>query len=242
MADFTQKQLEEMVVGKTSNPNVIFFEHAALNVPNSKQAGRRVYDTLVYIKLSQPGVDDNISYLAQKEDVTKYPDEYQYFLNNKGGRTAPGVEIIPGLDIAHLQELRDYGILTVAKLAEMEAVPPHLSYAHRAARVLNQAFEDMSYDEESSNQTNQETNTRIAVKESGFKEKDFVNGRQTLPETGGLKHTDDVDQLLIPSRAEVTAGETARGSETGRQVQRSNPLRPKGIPNLSDNWELEITY
>lgn len=239
MADFTQAQLEEMVVGKTQNPNVIFFEQAVLNVPNSKEAGRRVYDTLVYIKLSQPGVTDTISYQAQKGDIEKYPEEFAYFQQNRGGKTKPGVEIIPNLDVAHLQELRDYGILTVAKLAEMEVVPPHLAYAHRAAQVLNHAFEDMENDNIEEDPIEEETDPRSAIEKAGFQARGETERRRNVPETGGQELIHDALRLPIPTRAEVEAGETTEGHEEGGQVQRSNPIDPLlGF----DNWKLEITY
>ncbi len=237
MADLTQAQLEEMVVGKSQNPNVIFYEHATLNVPKSHEHGRRMYDTKVYIQLSQPGVADNISYLAQKADIEKYPDEYAYFMQNRGGKSEPGIEIIPNLDIAHLQELRDYGILTVSKLAEMETVPPHLEYAHRASKVLNQAFEEMNDgNEEDSKEEGVEEDPRSEIEKAGFAER----GSRTVPETGGQKLVHDALRQPIPTREEVRAREASEGDDTGRQVQHDNPVDT--VYNGFDNWRLEITY
>jgi hypothetical protein len=239
MADLTQAQLEELVVGKAQNPNVIFYEHATLNVPKSHEHGRRMYDTKVYVKLSQPGVSDNISYLAQKEDIKKYPDEYQYFLANRGGKSEPGIEIIPNLDIAHLQELRDYGILTVAKLAGMETVPPHLEYAHKAAKVLQTAFEVMNNGKEES----VEEDPRSAIEQAGFQEAGAVNGRRTLPQAGGQELIHDALRHPIPTRPEGEAREAARGDEEGRQVQHDHVVKKPVDPSRAwDNWRLEITY
>ncbi len=131
--DLTQAQLEELVVGKKENPRAVFFEKAKLNVEKSKEAGRRCYDKLTYVKKTAPGLTDYASALATPKDIMDYPEEYEYFMQNKQGTREPGIEMIPGLDILHLTELRDYGLLTIRKLAEANSVPVHLKAAQDAA-------------------------------------------------------------------------------------------------------------
>ena len=215
MATFTQEQLEEMVVGKKLNPNAIFFEHALLNVERSKAAGRRVYDTKIFIKLSQPGMTDTISYEAQKADIEGYPDEYQYFLQNKQGTRAPGIEIIPNLDIAHLQELRDYGILTIPQLAEAVTLPQHLTYAHRAAQIFNKALQE----------------TANGRQEESISEESTEN----VPTTDRQDNRIDVGRHALPASDRREEVHTANGHETGGQAQRHNGVKP----GISDNWSLE---
>ena len=217
MARLTQEQLEEMVEGKKPNPNAVFYEHAALNVERSKASGHRMYDKKVYIKLSNPGIADSMSYEAQKADIQQYRDEYEYFLQNKQGIREPGIEIIPNLDIAHLQELRDYGILTIPKLAEMELVPPHLEYAQRAAKVFNQALQETSHvSEEESIEEESPVQTRDVQKADRQEHCNGI-GRRAIPESSG-------DQ---------EAGQNTRGDGTGGRIQRNNPVDP-------DNWSMEF--
>ena len=226
----TQERLEEMVVGVQQNPNAIFFEQAVLNVPRSHEHGRRMYDKQVYIKLSQPGVADNMSYQAQADDIEHYRDEYDYFLQNKQGVRSPGIEIIPNLDIAHLQELRDYGILTIPKLADMETVPQHLEYAHRAAKVINSALQESTHVEEES------------IEEES--KPDFVNGYEVFSEKRipeALLETDrpvngtDVGQCPVPASIEdSTHRRSARRDDPGGREQRDNPVK------FSDNWTMEF--
>jgi len=203
-----------MVEGKKPNPSAIFFEQAVLDVPASKTAGRRIYTTKLYIKLSQPGVADSMSYEAQKADISTYSDEYQYFLQNRQGTRSPGVEIIPNLDIAHLQELRDYGILTIPKLAEMEVVPPHLEYAHRAAKVFNKALK--------------ETSNEIHEEKDGEE-------RKTSLAPDRQQHRDDVSRHHIPTsdrsnqREEVT-----ERNGTDRRAQRGHAVIP------GTDWSMEF--
>ena len=221
MGDLTQRQLEELVVGKNPNPNAIFFEHAVLNVPKSKEEGRRCYEKKTYIKLSQTGVTDTISYQAQKADLAQYPDEYQYFLSNKQGVRKPGIDIIPNLDIAHLQELRDYGILTIPQLAEMNVVPPHLEYAHRAAKIFNKALQ------ESSNGSIEED----IEEEGSSKETEDVlaSDRQA--------HRPNVGRSTVPSsngKEKVTGN--ARRNDTGGQEHLRESVNWGNI----DNWSMKI--
>ncbi|GAJ15112.1 unnamed protein product, partial [marine sediment metagenome] len=156
-ADLSQRQLEEMVEGKPQNPNVMFYEQATLDHVASKEAGHRVYRKAVFIKVTQPGVTDWTAYKAQPQDLRSYPEEYEFFLNNKQGDQVPGVEIIPNLDIAHLQELRDMGLTTIPRLADSKIVPPHLEYARHSAIAINAVLQEQSNGEEESNQESEET-------------------------------------------------------------------------------------
>jgi hypothetical protein len=212
--ELTQEKLEEMVVGKSPNPSAIFFEQAVLNVQKSKDANTRIYDKKTYIKLSQVGVKDSVSYAAEKEDIRKYPEEYEYFLQNKQGVRKPSVEIIPNLDIAHLQELRDTGILTIPQLAEMDIVPPHLEYAHKAAKLLNKALQE-SKDEQEGNE-----------KERTVKTEDVRQADRS-------QHTHDVRRYSIPRGDSNTVNRSNTGRyDSDRQVQRSE--------NSVNDWSYEF--
>ncbi len=116
----TQEQLEELVVGKAPDPHVTFYEQAVLDVEASKAAGRRIWKTEVFIKRTFPGVSDWTPQRAREDDIRKHPAEYQYFLDNRQGIKEPGVEILPGLSVVNLQELRDLGLYTIRALAKAQ--------------------------------------------------------------------------------------------------------------------------
>lgn len=213
--ELTQEKLEEMVVGRSPNPSAIFFEQAVLNVQKSKEMNTRIYDKKTYIKLSQVGVKDSVSYAAEKEDIRKYPEEYEYFLQNKQGVRKPSVEIIPNLDISHLQELRDIGIMTIPQLAEMEIVPPHLEYAHRAAKLLNQALQE-SLDEQ----------------ESKAKESAIDVETEDVRQADRQEHQNVVGQPAVSrSNSSGVNGRNTGGYGADRQVQRSYSV---------NDWSLEF--
>ena len=234
----SQEKLEEMVVGKSPNPNAVFFEQAVLNVPRSHENGRRMYDKKVYVKLSQPGIADSISYAAQSGDIEKYPDEYTYFLNNKQGARQPGIEIIPNLDIAHLQELRDYGILTIPKLAEMEIVPPHLEYAHRAALIFNAALKETSNAEQEESIEENTIQNNGGSEEFTFRPKGVEITTESVPEADRHDNRADVRRCAIPASIEDSADRrSARRDDKGGREQRHNPVGTGSI----DNWSIELT-
>lgn len=140
--ELSQAQLERMVNGDDQLPNVVFYEQAVLDHAASNELGDRVYRKSIFIKITQPGVTDWVSYKAQKADIAAYPEEFEFFMGNKQGTRAPGVEIIPNLDITHLQELIDRGLTTIPKLAETLQVPQHLEYALHAARAINKVLQE----------------------------------------------------------------------------------------------------
>lgn len=220
----TQEKLEEMVVGVQPNPNAIFYEHAVLNVTKSKAANRRIYDKKLYIKLSMVGVSDTMSYEATKYDIKNYQQEYEYFLQNRQGKRDPSIEMIPNLDIAHLQELRDFGILTIPKLASMEAVPQHLEYAHRAAKIINAALQESdngSIEEESI----EEKDTRTESEKAGY-----------VSQADRPEHATDVGrQAVSESHSNPPTGRDSRGNGQGGREQRDNPVE------YVDSWSVEFT-
>jgi hypothetical protein len=213
MADLTQEQLEEMVVGKNPNPRAIFFEQAVLNVEESHRLGHRYYETKVYIKLSQPGVTDSVSYAATPDDIAQYRDEYAYYMQNRQGQRAPGIEIIPNLDLAHLQELRDYGIINIPQLAEVSEIPQHLTYARDAAKVFNMALQEISHAEEEGNNTQTET--------------------ENVPASDRQQHGHEIGRPIIPaSDSSHGRGSTSEGNGQGG--------RAHGGQGIND-WNISFT-
>jgi hypothetical protein len=226
--DYTQSQLEEMVVGKNPNPRAMFYEQAVLNVEKSKAANRRMYDKKIYIKLTQPGVRDSMSYEAQKNDIAEYRKEYDYFMQNRQGQKTPDISIIPNLDIAHLQELRDYGILTIPQLAAMEVVPPHLEYAFKAAKVFNKALQETSHAEEESIEE-----TRTEAEQAGFQSRRAE--ASPLPPQDRPEHRTDVRRQEVPGG---DSGGIRATDDPGRHAE-SRPIQ-RGYPIISDNWSIEM--
>jgi hypothetical protein len=223
--ELSYEELEEMVVGKKINPNAYFFEQAVINLEESKRQGRRVYDTKIYIKLSQAGMSDSMSYEAQAADFRQYKTEYQYFLANRQGTQAPDISIIPNLQIAHLQELRDYGILTIPKLAELESVPPHLEYAHRAARIFNLALL------EAKNGTQESKTEPVAASR-----REDCNPVRDVYEADRQEHGNDVGQRGLPASDIGESGSDSKGNEEDRQTQHREDFLNKGW----DNWRMQF--
>jgi hypothetical protein len=145
--EYTQDELERMVLGEPTDPNVTFFEKATLDVAASHEAKRRVYIKRIMFKRMAPGCTDWTVAYATKEHIQAHPREYQYFLENRQSEKKPGIELIPGLDILHYQELVDYGIHTLEALVESQ-VPEHLEPAQRKADALMKAIQEMEDGEE----------------------------------------------------------------------------------------------
>jgi len=234
MPELTQAQLEELVVGKTAPPRAVFFEQATLDPARSKAEGRRVYNKNVYIKLTAPGTTDWQSYIAQKSDIREYADEYAFFMQNRQGERLPGIEIIPGLDIIHKQELIDYGISNIYQLANAELVPAHLEYAKRAALTLCKAMEDLKH-----------ANQEESIEESG----EIARAREELPQASRPNNIGN-QRRFEPSGVQSSNGgrDPARDDEARQQhgsarpeVQRKD-LNPREVRHLNDNWKVDLVW
>jgi hypothetical protein len=213
MAKLTQEELEVLVVGTSTEPDAVFYEQASLNHKRSQELGSRVYDKIVFIKLTQSGVTDWTAYKAQKADLEAYPEEYQYFLSNKQGDRKPGIEIIPNLDIIHLQELRDFGIQTIQQLAEATAIPPHLAYAQKTAIVLTAVLEE-------TRNGHQEENHEESIES------------ETVPASDRRDNPVDVRQPHLHSSVGSEAGSTPERLPQGGRFN--------GDKNLNE-WEIHAT-
>jgi hypothetical protein len=230
--ELSQTQLEELVNGKPAEPRAEFFEKAVLDTQASRKANRRIYRKAVYVTKTQPGVIDRVAELAQPVDFTKYPEEYQYFLNTKQGDKAASISIIPGLDIIHLTELQDFGLYTIKQLATADLVPPHLTYAQEAAVRIYQALytQENTHEQEESNQEAQDRSDPGREAHRGGQQ-----GADPVPV--GRGHSRPVNGGRGESPRFVTGTQT-QGRETeerpgaGRRVNCGESLTP--------NWEIQI--
>ena len=202
MADgLSQEELERLVVGEPPEPRVSFFEKAIINPEKSRLAGHRVYDKHVMIKRTQPGVTDWVPTKATLADIRRYQREFDIFTNQRQGTSKPGIEIIPGVDIAHLQELRDMGLGTVEALAAAIQVPRHLEHIRVSAVALSIALKELQHEQES---------------EGGVE-----GGRQV--DIGGLRGRE------IPA-GDRGGSEAAGGAGPGGQVDRGEGGSPSRAP------------
>jgi hypothetical protein len=232
MATLSQKQLEEMVDGKPEIARATFFEKARLDVSESKRIGKRFYRPTVYVSLHSPGITDTISYPAKKADFEAYPEEYAYFQSHReNDKKHVKIDIIPGLDITHKQELIDIGLSTIERLAAAVTVPPHLEYARVSAIAFNAVLQEQSNanpKEESIEETPQDDSAFYDIPASLLK-------GEPVPET--RRRTDDCDVIEHSLPPSERGREDSRG-EGLRKGGRIN--RGEGVDYLSANWTLSI--
>jgi len=213
--ELSQKQLEELDQGRPPDPQVVFFEKAKLNHEKSEAAGRRIYDKVVYLKATHPGVTDWVPYMATKADIANYPEEYAYFMRNKQGDRVPGIEIIPGLDLIHMQELLDMGIVNINQLAGALTVPQHLEYAHRGAKIIQSAL--------------QESLNGNRIEENHSKETHSEETRDVPPV---VRQQDIRDERQPPVQA-------SHGDRAGKTPE---GVRPGGFPYGGQGLNWEVTF
>jgi len=217
--DYTDAQLTRMVEGVPEEPNVVFYEQSKMNPDESKAAGKRVYHTRTMIKKTQPGVTDWAAYVAQREDIAKYPKEYQLFLATRADVGSPSIDIIPGITPDEQQELIDYGMLTVTKLCEANTVPAHLEHVRASARRISSILKQEQH-------ANEQSHEQEANEESHSEETSDVPSPNRPIDTAPVR------------RSSVQAGD---GSEGGEVAERPHPRgREYGGGGLSPNWNIQI--
>jgi hypothetical protein len=221
--EYTQKQLEEMVVGKPIDPTIEFYEQAILNIAESKEQGKRVYRNTIMIMRRIPGVKDYVASEAKEADFARWPDEFIAYQAQVLMRRSPGLEVIPGISNIERQELVDRGYSTLAKLTEGTSVPAHLVHIQRIAARIHQAIqaEEIHHGEEESEEE--------SIEESR---------PEIVPEAHRREHNSDVGQRAVQGLQPGRSGEPPRGNDAGRQEHRDQ--RPKVSP--IDNWKVDLTW
>jgi hypothetical protein len=214
--ELSQAQLERLVVGEEPDPHVQFFDRPVLNMRESKAQGRRVYRKATFVKKTHPGVTDWTAYEATKEDINEFPDQYQEYLRNRQGVREVGVDIIPNLDITHLQELLDYRLNTIPKLAEAVHLPPHLAYAQKAAIMINKTLQEARNGEEESHEESEH--------QEGTAEVVSAPDRQ--------EHPVDVGRPSVPTGQPDQVSRRAERVHEGRRKHDHQGLNP------IDNWNI----
>jgi hypothetical protein len=217
--EYTNQELERMVLGKVEEPNTVFYEQSKMDPDLSRAAGKRVYRTVLMVKYTQPGVTDWAPQRAQKADIEAHPEEYQRFLATKDDVGSPAIDIIPGVNQDELQELRDYGLVTVTMLCQAKTLPAHLLHVQASARRINEVLKH-----------ERESNEKESIEEK-------VQQTETLPTPGGPVDTGDVGRRVIARGSEESAGETSEGSHQGGRVDHRQGVG-SAIPGC--NWTLTM--
>lgn len=229
--DYTNAELERMVLGPVQDPNCVFYEQSKMDPDASKKAGRRIYRTVLMVKYTQPGVTDWAPQRAQKADIQNNREAYEYFLHNKADIGAPSIDIIPGITAAQKQELIDYGMHTITQLVAANTVPHHLQHVQDSARRINEVFKH-----------EQQTNEEGVVEEDDNKE--GASHAQNVPAPD--RPVDPVDERrpAVQGRDEPRVREVAERPRTRRPIHSGEGVKQdhNGISPAypASNWSITL--
>lgn len=202
MSELTQHELEILVEGKPQVARSVFYDKAIMNVQKSRAAGRRVYDTVCFLKETQAGVTDWVAVKARENHIKLYPEEYQHYLASRRGAISPSIEIIPNITPAEMQELIDYGLSTIRVLSEAEQVPPHLTHIHQNAKVLQAVFKEQSHgiEEESIEEEVHEESPEGLLSQANRRINARDVERHEVPESSGLRERSPAERVQTSGR------------------------------------------
>lgn len=237
--EYTNAQLERMVLGKVEKPNVVFYEESCMDVEKSKAAGRRIYSTVLMVKYTQPGVTDWAPQRAQKQDILNNQEAYQYFLQTKGDVGSPSVKIIPGIKADEAQELIDYGIVTITKLCDAEVLPRHLLHLQASARRLNEVMKDEQtrnqQEHDSYRPSTGDAEVEIETQNVGqAKEEDWhVPAPDRRDDTVGMR------RRVLPTGPQDGGGETREGLRSGGRDDGGQGTIPGPEKEHDSAWRTE---
>jgi hypothetical protein len=132
-----------------------------------------------------------------------------------------------------MQELKDYGFLTIEQLAESVSVPQHLMYARRAAITLNDVLEEQ-----------RNANTE---KESSREETHQAETSRDVPAPDRLEHASGDRQPQIQTSAGIQNGEiTEVDEEGGREHDSEGLIEPpparRSSVKMVDNWKVTMEW
>jgi hypothetical protein len=247
--EYTNKQLERMVLGAVEDPNCVFYEQSKMNPDLSKAAGKRVYQTVLMVKYTQPGVTDWAPARAQKADIEKNQEAYNYFEKTRGDVGAPSINIIPGISPNEAQELIDYGMLTITQLCEAQTLPQHLQHVQDSARRINEV---LTNEQQSNEEGYIEENTQLI----GNGNARAGESTQDVPAPGRRQYAGDERRPVVEDCEFIPAGKTeirpgkggrinsrqrAAGQVNGHDRGRSQEAQKQvGFKLPSTDWNLSF--
>lgn len=225
--ELSQRELEELVVGKPQKPTVLFYDRALLDVTASKEANRRIYRTLTFINEKQAGVTDWVAESAKPHHIKNYPVEYALY---KAGQkdNSPSIDIIPNISPSELQELLDFRLGTIERLAEAETVPPHLLHVQISAKVLQSVLTEQKNGKEETH--NEETRPVI---EGGNPTSEAVDSARAVSPINRLNDSNDVERCLVPKGITSIEGSVAEEPQASRRIDSNSG-------KLSSNWSIAL--
>ncbi len=102
-----------------------FYNHAALNVAESKESGTKIYDDLVMVELSVKGSKgESISYVATDEHKKNFPQAWAEYKGESftGNSGTPLAVLGEHFTLARQMEMKGLGIYSVEDLAGINDV------------------------------------------------------------------------------------------------------------------------
>lgn len=126
MNEVADVDLTAMAMGGEQRPGdeklyVRFFIDTLPDEKATNEAGRPIYKEVEFVEIMQPGNKDSvIQRPVRKNDIQRFPRQYQQFKNNME-ETVEGtpLEAWPLLSRAQVEELRYFNVRTVEQLASM---------------------------------------------------------------------------------------------------------------------------
>lgn len=123
--DFEAQRLNDLASqqawGLDKGLHVQFYKHAELNSFRTQEAGRKIFDEHVYIRILMPANRLNvIERRATEEDKTRFAAHYTRFLQGAEQlQTGTQLSELPGLTAAQVLEFRALKVDTVEQLAAL---------------------------------------------------------------------------------------------------------------------------
>ncbi len=96
-----------------------YFPH--LNQEKSTKEARPIYDEIVYVTIMVPGERDVVHRPAWEKDYSRFPMQYQSFLNKKDQDAGSGtpLSVLTWISAAQKKELEFFNCYTVEQLANL---------------------------------------------------------------------------------------------------------------------------
>lgn len=105
-------------------PLVRFYKQPVKNEAKSKEAGRPVFDEVVFVEKKNPGERDTVIYQVRKMQPpveVQFPEAWAAYQRDEstGGLTGTHLRSWPLLDVGEIETLIHSGVKTVEQLAEI---------------------------------------------------------------------------------------------------------------------------
>jgi hypothetical protein len=135
-----EERIDEEINGKAPDSLVSIYDGAIEDVEASERDGRKRYKVVTMVAVRNFGEKDFAPHQLRDGEPAKFPRAWKAYEQRKSSPSWHRLELLPGINAAHLCELAELGVRSIEALAEFDGDLFEVAALRERARVILRAL------------------------------------------------------------------------------------------------------